>query len=613
MTAVNHSPSSERRDLLRLAFVATLWGGALWDPIPHYRGVDLIALVGVFMGGWPIMREAIFDLRNRRMTMELSMVIALVAALAIGESVTALVIVFFVLGAEMIEGMTVERERSAIRDLVALMPQQAMVRRGGDIVAVSANELTPGDTVLVRPGDRVPVDGVVLVGQSAVDESAITGEATPAEKSPGSAVFAGSINQNGMIEVETTRLGRDTAFGKIIEAVETARLTRAPVQKLADLVAGRLVAVSFAAAALTFFLTRDVRSTISVVIVAGACGVAAGTPLAILGAVGRAARLGAIIKGGIHVETLSNVDVVILDKTGTLTLGKPEVVDLHSAPGISEQELLRVAVTAERLSSHPLATAIIKRAREEGITGRSPERVESVSGRGVLCRYEGAEIAVGNREFLAERGYDVRSIPPHENPASEVLVGRTGTLLGAIHIADEPRPESRAAVARLRALGIRTVLLTGDAADVAESIGARIGVDEVRARLLPEEKLIHIKHLRKEGRRVAMIGDGINDAPALAEADVGIAMGSGTDVARECADIVLIGNDLEKFVATLEIARKARRIIMQNFAGTLGVDAAGMLLAACGLLPPMLAAFIHVGSELLFILNSARLVPKAFA
>ena len=309
----------------RIAFAAVaaavVWF-RVWEPIPS---LSLIGIVGLAVGGWPIFKEAFENLIARRMTMELSMTIAIIAAAAIGEFFTALVIALFVLVAEVLEGMTVSRGRHAIRDLLDFLPRSVSVRRTGSVRDVDAAELRVGDAVLVNPGARVPVDGAVLDGHSFVDQSRITGESMPVEKTPGSRVYAGSINQSGAIEIRAERLGRDTSFGKIIEAVERAEKSRAPVQRLADRLAGYLVYFALGAAALTFLITRDMRSTISVVIVAGACGIAAGTPLAILGAIGRAARLGAIIKGGLYLETLGRIDTVVLDKTGTLTYGRPEV------------------------------------------------------------------------------------------------------------------------------------------------------------------------------------------------------------------------------------------------------------------------------------------------
>ncbi|HVA80807.1 MAG TPA: HAD-IC family P-type ATPase, partial [Candidatus Binataceae bacterium] len=308
-----------------------------WEP---FANVSLIGALGVLIGGWPIFKEATANLAARRMTMELSMAIAIVAAAAISAYFTALIITVFVLVAEVLEGMTVSRGRRAIRDLLDGLPRTVTLRRAGGVCEVSAGELKVGDSVLVNPGGAVPVDGVVLSGHSLVDQARVTGESMPVEKVPGAMVYAGTINQSGALEIRAGRIGRDTSFGKIIEAVENAERSRAPVQQLADRLAGYLVYFALGAAALTFIITHDIRSTISVVIVAGACGIAAGTPLAILGGIGRAARLGAIIKGGLYLETLGRVDIVVLDKTGTLTFGRPEVQSVVPMADVSEAEVL---------------------------------------------------------------------------------------------------------------------------------------------------------------------------------------------------------------------------------------------------------------------------------
>ena len=609
-----HHRGSDWVDLARVGLVAL--GAALvwfrvWEPFPH---LSIVGLLVMAVGGWPIFREALENLAERRMTMELSMTIALVAALVIGEFFTALVITLFVLVAEILEGMTVERGRHAIRELLEYLPQSALVRRDGQTVELSLAEVRAGDLVLVNPGDKLPVDGVVVAGHSYVDQASITGESLPVERVAGDGVFAGTINQSGALEVRVERVGRDTSFGKIIEAVERAEHSRAPVQRLADRLAGYLVYFAIGAAVLTFIGTRDVRATISVIIVAGACGIAAGTPLAVLGAIGRAARQGAIVKGGLYLESLATVDTVALDKTGTLTFGTPVVRTMHPVAGIAVDDLLAAAAVAERRSEHPLGKAILDLAVAHGLPTDEPDHFDYAPGLGVVALFEGEEILAGNQALLRRRRIDLSALgAANGDVSSEVLVARGGVLLGAIRIADALRPEAKAAVAELRAMGVRTLLLTGDQRGVAEAVGRELGVDEVAAELLPEAKLERVRGLVGQGRKVAMVGDGVNDAPALAAATVGVAMGSGTDVAQESADVVLLGNDLSRFVETVRLARRMRGIIMQNFAGTLIVDGIGMALAAAGLLSPVLAAFIHVASELTFIANSTRLLPRPAA
>ena len=598
------------REMLRIGFVA-ISAGTFW-----FLGAQLslpMVLAGVacaLAGGYPIYHEAVENILERRMTMELSMAIAILAALAIREVFTALVITLFVLVAEVLEGLTVGRGRRAIRHLVDLLPSSATVSDRGGWKEVGVAQIQVGDTVLIKPGSSIPADGSVVGGNSFVDQATITGESMPVEKKPGSAVYAGTINQSGALEVRVERLGRDTTFGKIIQAVEEAEKSRAPIQRIADRLAGYLVYFALGAAVLTFLISHNIRSTISVVIVAGACGIAAGTPLAILGAIGRSAQQGAIIKGGLYLEKLGEVDTILLDKTGTLTFGTPEVVEIAAAPGVAVEYLLKTEAMAESRSEHPVAKAILQKAEPFGVNKMNVGQFEYQPGKGITAVCEGDKVIVGSANLLSEHGIAFAPLPG-KTIGSEVLVARGGKFLGTLWVADNLRPEAKEAVQTLKAMRLKTILLTGDAKAVAEDVGKKLGVDEVAAELLPEQKLEYVKRMTASSHVVAMVGDGVNDAPALTQADVGVAMGSGTDVARESADVVLIGSDLSKLVETLRIARRCRRTILQNFVGTLAVDSIGVGMAAFGFLNPLLAAFIHVSSELLFILNSARLVPAA--
>ena len=582
-----------------------------WTPLgTQFVPFKYIGFIAALIGGYPIFKEAFSSLSERKMTMELSMTIALLAALAIGEVFTALVIILFVLIAEVLEGLTIERGRRAIKSLLDFMPKEAFIRHQNGESKKNIEEIKAGDTIIVKPGSRIPIDGTVIRGLTFVDQSAITGESMPVEKIAGSEVYAGSINQSGAIDVETKRVGKDTAFGKIIQAVEAAEKSRAPIQKTADRLAGYLVYFAIGAALLTYFLTHDIRSTISVIIVAGACGVAAGTPLAILGAIGRAAGKGVIIKGGLYIEVLSKVDTVVFDKTGTLTYGTPSVVAVCPMPGITERAVLEAAAIAERLSEHSIARAILQKASEQDLDIIEPEHFDYKPGKGIICWANQEKIIVGNLALFQEEQINISDVKPGPNYLSEVFVARNNQLLGVIRIADIIRKEAREAISEIKRMGLNTILLTGDTLTIAQEIGKQLGVAKVEAELLPEQKAIRIREFMLAKAKIAMVGDGINDAPALIEANVGIAMGTGTDVARESADIVLLGNDLFKFVEIVGIARRCYKIIMANFAGTLLVDTVGILLAAFGFLNPPLAAFIHVSSELIFIMNSARLLPN---
>jgi Cu+-exporting ATPase len=602
------APAAVARILVVLASAALVWF-EVWEPLPAF---SVIGAAGLAVGGWPIFREAFENLLARRMTMELSMTIAIVAAAAISEFFTALVVSLFVLVAEELERLTVARGRTAIRDLMDFVPRTARARRNGAWTDVPVEAIAVGDLVAVSPGENIPVDGRVAAGRSHVDQSRITGESMPAVKEAGDTVYAGSINQAGALEISVERVGRDTSYGRIIDAVENAARSRAPVQRLADRLAGYLVYFAFGAAILTYAITRDIHDTISVIIVAGACGIAAGTPLAILGGIGRAARQGAVIKGGLHLESLGRVDTVVLDKTGTLTFGRPAVREIHPSGGFSEDDLVRLAATAEARSEHPLAMAVVAEAARRGLALPEVEDFANTVGRGISATVEGRRVLVGNRGLMRDAGIAVPAVED-DGGSSHVLVAVDGHFAGQILVADILRPEAATAIAELSAMGIRTLLLTGDVAPVAKAIAASLGIDEVEAELLPEDKLARVDRLVAEGRAVAMVGDGVNDAPALTRATVGVAMGSGTDVAKESADVMLIGNDLQRFAETIRIARRTRAIIWQNFAGTLGIDALGIALAAFGYLNPLLAAFIHVSSELVFLLNSARLLTRSSA
>jgi heavy metal translocating P-type ATPase len=597
-------PEYVRLAVMGVVIVASLTGW--WR---NWMSRDWLAFAATLIGGFPIYEEAWGNIRKRRMTMELSMTLALVAALCIGQFLTALVIAFFVLFAELVEGYTVGGGRRAIQTLIDALPRQVRVRRGGQELEVDTSEAVVGETIIIRPGERIPADGVVSKGHSFVDQSSITGESLPVEKVEQSKVFAGTINKDGVLEVTVEKIGRDTTFGKIVEIVEQAEKSRAPVQRIADRLAAGLVYFAFGAAVLTLIVTRNITSTIAVIIVAGACGVAAGTPLAILAGIGSAARRGIITKGGLYLEQLSRIDTVVLDKTGTLTLGIPEVTAVRVLDDVTENDVLQTAAIAEQHSEHPLGEAIVRCARERGLPLGEYSHLRYSPGKGIFAEQSGTRLLVGTPALLKEHGVTVPTNALSDNGAGEtvVLVGRDNRVLGTVTLADQLRAEAKGAVRDLKGQGYRTILLTGDRSDTAETIGRELGVDESIGDLLPEQKVEKIRQLLRAGRKVAMVGDGVNDAPALAEATVGIAMGQGTDVALETADVTLMTSDLSRLVEVLAISKRCYHVIMFNFLGTVVVDTLGIGLAFFGLLAPIVAALIHVGSELAFILNSARL------
>ncbi len=587
----NHAAEYVRLIVMAAVILASLSGW--WR---HWMPRDWLAFVATLIGGYPIFEEAWENLRKRRMTMELSMTLALIAALCIGQFLTALVIAFFVLFAELVEDYTVGGGRRAIQTLIDALPRQVRVRRGGQERELETNEVAAGETIIIRPGERIPADGVVSKGHSFVDQSSITGESLPVEKVERSKVFAGTINKDGVLEVCVEKIGRDTTFGKIIEIVEQAEKSRAPVQRIADRLAAGLVYFAFGAAVLTLMVTRNLTSTIAVIIVAGACGVAAGTPLAILAGIGSAARRGIITKGGLYLEQLSRIDTIVLDKTGTLTLGIPEVTAVRALGDVTENDVLQTAAIAEQHSEHPLGEAIVRRARERNLPLREYSRLRYSPGKGIVVEESGTRILVGTRALFEEQGV---AVPPNalseiagHNGAGKtvVLVGRDRKILGAVTLADQLRAEARQAVNDLKAQNYRVILLTGDSSDTAKTIGRELGVDEAIGDFLPEQKVGKIRELLRAGRKVAMVGDGVNDAPALAEATVGIAMGQGSDVALETADVTLMTSDLSRLVEVLAISRRCYRVIMFNFWGTISVDTAGIVLAFFGMLAPIFAA-----------------------
>jgi len=606
---------ADRVRLLIMAVAAVSSGLGVWRQL---LPVDAVAIAATLLGGYPVYKETFLALRHGRVNMEVSMAVAIFASLLVGQFTVSVVITFFVLLSEYIETYAVDRGRQTITLLEKSAPKLAFVRRGGKELEVDVGTLAPNDVVIVRDGDRVPVDGTIVVGSAFLNQSSITGESARVEKSAGESVYAGSVDESGVLEVRTEKVGTETVFGKIIKLVEDAENRKAPIQKLSDRLATWLVEFAVGFSALTLLVTRDITSSLSVVVVAGACGVAAGTPLAIVAIMGKAAKKGTIVKGGAYIEEMSRVDTVVIDKTGTLTFGEPEVADVVGFDGCSARQVLEYAAAAERYSSHPLARAIMGKAAESGIElsgGTQPASSSYIAGKGIVAKYNGGQIIVGSGALMTERG--VRLPASGEELAlserlskgkSTVMVAYQDRVCGVIAVADKVRGESKSALEDLKRMGIRTIMLTGDNKTVARQVADEVGIDEVYAELLPQDKVSIVERLVAEGHKVAMVGDGINDAPALARANVGIGMGAGTDVAIEEADIVLMTNDLQRIADVARLSRNAYRTIMVNFYGTLTVDGLGVSLAFLGLLNPLLAAGIHVTSELIFILNSARLI-----
>ena len=576
-----------------------------------------ISIIAVLVGGYPIFRNVALALKVRSVTPHALMTIGILGALAIGEYATAAVIVFFMRFADYLEELTTRRSRQAIKELTKVAPQKARVEREDSEVELGLEEVRLGDVVVVRPGERIPVDGKVIAGAASVNQAPLTGESLPVGKKPGDEAYAATMCELGFLRIETSAVGPDTTFGHVIRLVEEAEGAKAPVQRFADRFTAYYIPVVLTIAALTFGLGGNPVAAVSVLVVSCACAVALATPVAVLASVGRAARQGILIKGGLSLELLARVDTVVMDKTGTLTLGEPRVSSVIGLNGTSDEEVLRLAAAAERHSEHPLAAAVLREARERGIEAPSPDSFSTLPGQGVAASWNGASIALGNLGLMQETGVD---LPAQAQELAVALEGQGKTvlflaqppeLLGMVAASDVLRPEVGEALGELRRLGVRRlIMLTGDNASAAKTLAHQLGV-EYRAGMLPQDKLTFIRKLQAQGRVVAMVGDGINDAPALAQADVGIAMGvAGTDVAIEAADVALMREDWRLVPQAIRVGRRTFSTIKQNlaFAGLYNVTGIG--LAALGVLAPVVAAAAQSLPDVVIMLNSSRLLRR---
>ncbi len=533
----------------------------------------------------------------------------------------AVVITLVLLGKNLEHGAK-GRASEAIRKLVSLTPRTATIMRGEIEETVAVEQVMPGDIVIVRPGERVPVDGEIIEGYTSIDESMLTGESIPVDKGAGDAAVGGTVNQHGMFKMRATHVGADTALAQIVRLVEEAQGSKAPIQRLADVVASYFVPTVLAIAAVTFVgwhfagvgIAQALVNATSVLVIACPCALGLATPTGIMVATGRGAELGVLIRGGEHLERLSRIDAVVVDKTGTLTQGKPRVVDSKVFLSLKPGEALRLAAAAERASEHPLGRAIVEEADLQGLNAPMPTDFRSVPGRGVTAQVDGRQVAVGTLAFLSDLGVDVaddvvRALEHMEEKGETgVLQAVDGTVTAAYGIADQLRPESAGVIAELFGLGLEVYMITGDNARTAAAIARQVGIpdENVMAEVLPDGKAEQVEKMRRRGLHVAMVGDGINDAPALATADVGIAMSAGTDIAMEAADITIVGG-LHRLPDAIRLSRATLGIIKQNLFWAFIYNAVGIPLAAFGIMPPIYAGAAMAASSVSVVSNSLRL------
>lgn len=585
---------------------------------------NILYLGAIAAGGYYAVRDSVAALRARTFGIELLMVVAALAAAGLGAFFESALLLFLFGIGHALEHRAMERARGAIAALSKLRPDIARVRRDGAVVEVPIDEVAVGERVVVRPGDRLAVDGRIVEGRSSLDQSALTGESVPVERGPGDDVFAGTINSEAALEIEVTKAATESSLARVVQMVSEAEAQKSPTQRLTQSIERRFVPiVLLLAPALALFrvlvqgtsLRDGFLAALALLVASSPCALAIATPAAVLSAVARAARGGVLMKGGAHLETLGRVDTIAFDKTGTLTEGKPRLVDVWTATSVTEDKLLAIAAGAEALSAHPLAKAVVAGARSRGIDPAAAKDMKAVHGKGLRAEIAGTQVSVGTTDLLAEDGIALDELALATGSRmrragyTTMFVGQAGKLLGVLGVADSLREEARTAIDVLHGLGVRrTVMLSGDSKEVAKAIGGQLGIGDVRAPLMPEGKVAALKELASDGG-VAMVGDGVNDAPALASASVGIAMGgAGSDVALETADVVLMSDDLRRLPFAVGLARAAARAIRQNLVVSLGVSALLVVAAIAGWVRIAEAVIVHEGSTLLVVANGLRLL-----
>ena len=592
------------------------WGLSLAHIGPAWANAG-VALAATFFGGWQRFLGGFQDLFRKKITVNVFVVVALTATIAVGEFRPAAVIIFIMVVVGALESYTMDKNRQSIRGLLDLTPRTATVRRGEEETVVPLDEIAVGTVVIVNPGERVPVDAVVMLGATSVDQAPITGESMPVEKSQGSELFGGTLNLTGRVEARATKVGKDTMLARIVHLVEEAQGTKAPIQNTADRFTVWFLPVVLLLAIGVYATTGNIKTAVSILLVACPCAFAIATPTAVTAGISNMARQGVLVKGGAFFELAGKLDALVMDKTGTFTSGRPKVLDVIAFGDAARNDIVQMAAVAEKHSEHPLAKAVLNCAKEAGLETPEPEEFKVEIGRGVIAQWKGASIAVGQVDFLRGKGIPF-STEMEATILSQTQQGRTAVLVacgaqavGLLAIADEIRLGTKAAVAALhQVMGNRNItMLTGDNPLVAAAVAKAIGVEHFEAGLLPEQKQEFVKKLQASGRIVGMIGDGINDAPALALADVGIAMGAtGTDVAIETADVTLMNDNLSRITDFILMSRAVLRRIKLNIFLSIIYNVIGLALGAFGLLTPIVAILFQEAGCISVVLSSMLLL-----
>ena len=577
----------------------------------------VLSIASLIFGGYPILKSAIKTSLIPDLNVDTLVSIAAISATAVGAYREAATVLFIMLLGEFLEQHTVGKARKAITSLIQLVPKAAWVRREGNEFQVPIEKVKIKDVVVVKPGERIPADGIILSGDGSINQSMLTGESIPVEKGIGDKVYCGTVNESGSFEMEATQLAGDTKLAQIKRLILEAQAEKSPIQRVMDRFARHFIPAILLIALITFLVTWKATRAITILIVACPCALVLGTPTAVVAAIGNAARQGILIKGGIYLEQMGRLKTLLMDKTGTLTQGRPKVVETSVFDGLDEKEVLYWAAIAEKRSEHPLARAIMEKADGLGLNIPHPESFENFRGKGVKAQWNARTIIAGRPGMLTEEGIEIPEFIKEMLKLKEsegmtsLLVTLDHRLLGMISISDTLREKAKPAIDRIRKEGVSEIwMLTGDSSQVAHRIGKELGVG-YEAELLPEEKVRRVKEWKRKGQVVAMVGDGVNDAPALAAADIGIAMGAmGTDVAIETADIALMTDELEKIPVVIRLSRKALRVIKENLIFAIVFNTVLVILSAQGWVTMILGAIMHQASSLLVILNSMRLLRR---